>query len=293
MNGLLIVNKPSGPTSHDIVNKIRKWSGERRVGHTGTLDPLASGVLVLCLGPTTRISEYLTASNKRYEAVVRFGQTTDTYDRQGRVLSTRAVRLTPEEIAFALEKFRGTITQTPPAYSAVQVGGRRAYEMARRGERLDIKPRTTTIHLLAMVSWQPPNLTLDIACSAGTYIRSLANDLGEALGCGAHVTRLTRTAAGRFTLRDSHPLPELEAALRAGRAGRYIRPAGDALTDWPAVNLDPESANRISHGNPVPMADPRLTGLARAYSPSGEMIAIVEADPAAREWKPKKVLITA
>lgn len=291
MNGLLIVNKPVGPTSHDIVYKVRKWSGERRVGHTGTLDPLANGVLIICLGTATRISEYLLHSDKRYEAVVRLGQTTATYDSTSRVLQQKPVNIGVDQIESALAPFRGVINQTPPAFSAVQVAGRRAYDMARQGEDVELKPRTVTIRTLEVVKWTSPDLTIDIQCSSGTYIRSIAHDLGQALGCGGHIVGLTRTATGRFTLADAHPLSELQN-LRPVQFLKLLRPTDHALLDWPEVRLDAEAANRIQHGNPVPLT-PGATGLGRAYDPRGRLVALVEADPVNNEWKPKKVLITA
>lgn len=292
MNGLLIVNKPVGPTSHDIVYRVRKWSGERRVGHTGTLDPLASGVLIICLGTATRISEYILHSDKRYTAVVRLGQTTATFDSQGAILEQKEVNLSREQIDEALNKFRGTIEQTPPAYSAIQVGGKRAYEMARDGEEVELKARTVTIHSLDVVSWKSPDLTLDIHCSSGTYIRSIANDLGQALGVGGHIVGLTRTATGPFTLEDAHELNDLQN-LRPLSFLQLMRPTDDALLEWPEVKLDADGANRIQHGNPVPLTGGYTEGLGRAYDPRGRLVAIVEVDLEHNEWKPKKVLITA
>lgn len=292
MNGLLIVNKPVGPTSHDIVYKVRKWSGERRVGHTGTLDPLASGVLIICLGTATRISEYILHSDKRYTAVVRLGQSTATYDSQGAILEQRPVNLTLSQIETALGAFRGTINQTPPSYSAIQVGGRRAYDLAREGEDVELKPRTVTIHELRIVAWKEPDLTIDIHCSSGTYIRSIANDLGQSLGCGGHIAGLTRTATGPFTLADAHDLEELQNLRPLGFL-QLMRPTDDALLQWPEVRLDVEGANRIQHGNPVPLSGGHTAGLGRAYDPRGRLVAIVEVDLEHNEWKPKKVLITA
>jgi tRNA pseudouridine55 synthase len=291
MNGLLIVNKPVGPTSHDIVYKVRKWSGERRVGHTGTLDPLASGVLIVCLGTATRISEYLLHADKRYMAVIRLGQTTATYDSGSRVIDQRPVNLSTEEVEAALAQFRGTITQTPPSYSAIQVAGKRAYDMARQGEEVELKPRTVTIHELKVTEWASPDLTIDILSSSGTYIRSIANDLGQALGCGGHIVGLTRTATGPFTIAESHPLADLQN-LKPLQFLKLLRRTDEALLQWPEIRLDAEGANRIQHGNPVPLT-PGGEGLGRAYDPRGRLIAIIEADPANNEWKPKKVLITA
>lgn len=309
MNGLLIVHKPTGPTSHDVVYKIRKWSGERRVGHTGTLDPLASGVLILCLGPATRLSEYLLGGDKQYRAVVRFGQTTDTYDSEGDVVEQHAVNLSAADIEAALNHFRGPIQQTPPAFSAVQIQGRRAYDLARKGETPDLTPRAVTIHALAVCDWRSPDLTLDVACSAGTYIRSLAHDLGRGLGCGGHLVGLTRTTASGFTLAEAHSLDHIQSTCKAGRGGDLLRPADCALGHWPEVRLDAAEANRLQHGNPVTMhpsfvvtasavptaAEAAITSavLGRAYDPHGNFIAVVEADPTRRQWKPKKVLTPA
>jgi tRNA pseudouridine55 synthase len=309
MNGLLVVNKPTGPTSHDVVYKIRKWSGERRAGHTGTLDPLASGVLVVCLGIATRISEYLIGGDKQYRALIRFGQTTDTYDTEGEVINQHPVELTLSDIEAALEGFRGPIRQIPPAFSAVQINGRRAYDLARKGQRPDLTPRTVTIHALSICDWRPPDLTLDVTCSAGTYIRSLAHDLGERLGCGGHLAGLTRTAASGFTLAEAHTLDHIQAAFKAGHGAELIRPADCALSHWPEVRLDAASADRLQHGHPAPFvvtgvmttsavplaAEAATTNLllGRAYDPRGNFIAIVEADSATQQWKPKKVLIHA
>lgn len=292
MNGLLIVNKPVGPTSHDIVYKVRKWSGERRVGHTGTLDPLASGVLIICLGTATRISEYILHSDKRYTATVRLGQTTATYDSQGAILEQKPVDLAREQIESALSQYRGTITQKPPAYSAIQVGGKRAYEMARDGEEVDLKARTITIHSLNLVSWTEPDLTLDITCSSGTYIRSIAHDLGQDLGCGGHIAGLIRTATGPFSLDDAHDLSDLQNLRPLGFI-QLMRPTDDALLMWPEVHLDVAGATRIQHGNPVPLTPGQTSGLGRAYDPRGRLVAIVEVDLPNNEWKAKKVLITA
>lgn len=261
------------------------------MGHTGTLDPLASGVLIICLGTATRISEYLLHADKRYTAVIRLGQTTATYDSGSRVIDQQPVDLTAEQIDAALAQFRGTITQTPPNYSAVQVAGKRAYDMARQGEEMELKPRTVTIHELNITEWKSPDLTIDIFCSSGTYIRSIAHDLGQAVGCGGHIVGLTRTATGPFTIADAHPLSELQN-MKPLQFLKLLRRTDEALMQWPEIRLDAEGANRIQHGNPVPLT-PGGTGLGRAYDPRGRLIAIIEADPANNEWKPKKVLITA
>lgn len=296
MNGLLIVNKPVGPTSHDIVYRIRKWSGERRVGHTGTLDPLASGVLVICLGTATRISEYVLHSDKRYTAVIRLGQTTATYDSQGRVVDQRPVDLTQDQIEPALAAFRGEITQTPPAYSAVQVGGRRAYDMARQGEEVELAPRKIQVHHLEVLEWAPPEVVVDVHCSSGTYVRSLANDMGNALGTGAYLVGLRRTKSGRFSLRDATPLRKLQEAFQAGNWYQFLIPAAEALTDVPAVELNPDDVEEVRHGHRakaapgVPQPD-----LVRGVSAAGELIALMlpaTGEDGSPEWQPKKVFFT-
>jgi tRNA pseudouridine55 synthase len=285
LNGLLVVNKPVGPTSHDIVYRIRKWSNERRVGHTGTLDPLASGVLIICLGPATRVSEYLLGSDKKYQAIIRLGQSTDTYDSQGTFTSYADVNLTQEQVESALTKFRGAIMQTPPAFSAIQVNGKRAYESAREGEPMDLQPREITVHSLELVSWKSPDLV---------YIRSLANDIGKELGTGGHIASLMRTATSHFTLKDAHSLNDIETAFREGKGGALVVPTDRALLDWQEVKLDADGAKKIMHGNPAPITMPVIgTGSGRAYDPQGRLVALVQADTTTNEWKPKKVLITA
>ncbi len=209
ISGVLVVDKPIGLTSHDVVQIIRKGTNIRRAGHTGTLDPRASGVLVILVGPAVRLSEYVSASDKRYQAVVRLGQSTDTYDADGRVVSTSPVNITEDEFANALKQFIGEIEQVPPPYSAVKVKGKKAYEMAREGEEVELLPRKIQVYNLDLLEWAPPDAVIDVYCSSGTYVRSLAHDLGEGLGCGAHLVGLRRTKSGRFTLRDAVPLRKL------------------------------------------------------------------------------------
>jgi len=203
ISGVLVVDKPVGLTSHEVVQIIRRGTNIRRAGHTGTLDPRASGVLVILLGPAVRLSEYVSASDKRYQAVLQLGTTTDTYDADGRVLTTNPVEISEQQFETALQSFIGEIEQVPPPYSAVKIKGRKAYEMAREGEEVDLQPRRITVYSLELLEWAPPEAVIDVYCSSGTYIRSLANDLGKMLGCGAHLVGLRRTKSGRFTLRDA------------------------------------------------------------------------------------------
>ena len=207
ISGALVVDKPVGMTSHDVVQAIRNGTGLRRAGHTGTLDPRASGVLVILVGPAVRLSEYVSASDKRYQAIIRLGGSTDTFDAEGKVtLSNDPLNVTEAQFEEALATFVGEIEQTPPPYSAVKVQGRKAYEMARNGEEVDLEPRKITVHHLEVLEWTPPEVVIDVHCSSGTYVRSLANDLGIKLGCGAYLVGLRRTKSGRISLRDSVPL---------------------------------------------------------------------------------------
>jgi len=217
VSGVLVVDKPVGLTSHDVVQIIRRGTNIRRAGHTGTLDPRASGVLVILIGPAVRLSEYVSASDKRYQATIRLGSSTDTYDAEGEVTSSASVEnITEERFADILQQFVGEISQTPPPYSAVKVQGRKAYEMAREGEEVNLEPRTIQVYSLELLEWAPPEVVIDVFCSSGTYVRSLANDLGKALGCGAHLVGLRRTKSGRFTLRDAVPLRRLQESFVAG-----------------------------------------------------------------------------
>jgi tRNA pseudouridine55 synthase len=289
-SGLILVDKPSGPTSHDVVMAARRGTGEKRVGHTGTLDPLATGLLILCVGAATRLSDFLRGKDKRYVARVRLGQSTDTYDAHG---YARAVsRAIPERAAVerALAKFRGRIEQKPPAFSAVKRGGRKAYEYARAGEDIELEARVIEIYSLELVEWKPPEFTLDVFCSSGTYIRSLAHDLGQALKCGAHITGLRRTASGPLDVRQAVTFDALKQAFRVGDWQRYLLPMDLAVSDWPEVNLTDEAAARIQHGQPVPLEE-HAEDRARAYNPAGELIALLEADPQNGLWRPHKVLL--
>jgi tRNA pseudouridine55 synthase len=288
--GLFIVDKPVGPTSHKIVSMVRQGTGVRKVGHAGTLDPRASGVLVLCVGPATRLSEYLSTSEKRYEAVVRFGSSTETYDAEGDVVRQSDSAPTLEEIEAMLPEFRGDIQQIPPPYSAIKVEGRKAYELARAGEEVDLEPRDVTVTRLEVLDYQPPDVVLDVECSAGTYIRSLAHDLGDRLGMGAHLADLRRTKAGPFDTEDAVPLPKLEVGFLTGKWEQYMRPAADALPDFPMVHLDEEAYDLVRNGRRIP-AEPGAEGLARAIGPNGELVAVLEAVPEENEWHPSKVFI--
>jgi len=293
ISGVLVVDKPIGMTSHDVVQVIRRGTNIRRAGHTGTLDPRASGVLVVLIGPAVRLSEYVSASDKRYQAIVHLGQTTDTYDADGRITSTSPVNVTEEQFTSALEKFIGEIEQVPPPYSAIKIKGRKAYEMARNGEDIDLQPRRITVYNLELLEWAPPEAVIDVYCSSGTYVRSLAHDMGEMLGCGAHLVGLRRTKSGRFTLRDAVPLPKLNEAFQAGNWYQYLIPAAEALTDWPAIELSQAQIDVVRHGNRLPVFEDHPTGSqARGISEQGELVALLEFDEDTKEWQPRKVFFS-
>lgn len=288
LHGLLLVDKPRGPSSHDVVARVRRISGEARIGHTGTLDPLASGLLVLCLGRATRLSEYLLGHDKRYLAQVQLGQSTTTYDAEGPITLERPVLATHADVAAALQTFLGTIRQAPPAYSAVKVGGQPAYKLARSGRPADLAARPVTIYTIELIEYVSPRATMLVHCSAGTYIRSLAHDLGQLLGCGAHLADLKRTAAGPFLLTDAHTVDHLDREFTAGAGAQLLQPADAGLQMWPKLDLDSAAAARVMHGQTV--AAEAVHGVARAYNPAGSLIAIMEADAAGTHWVPRKVL---
>ncbi len=288
ISGVLVVDKPVGLTSHDVVQIIRNGTNIRRAGHTGTLDPRASGVLVVLLGPAVRLSEYVSASDKRYQAVLRLGTRTDTYDAEGTVLESSPVNITEEQFKESLAKFVGEIEQVPPPYSAIKVQGRRSYDLARSGEEVELAPRKINVYNLELLEWATPEAVIDVYCSSGTYVRSLAHDVGEDLGCGAHLIGLRRTKSGRFSLRDAVPLSKLRDAFDKGNWYQYLIPAAEALSEWPAVELTSQEVDAIRHGNRIP-ADASIGNQARGVSEQGELVALMELVAESNEWKPKKV----
>jgi len=288
--GLLIVDKPVGPTSHQVVNVVRRGTGIQKVGHAGTLDPRASGVLILCLGQATRLSEFLSTASKRYQAVIRFGSATDTYDADGEVLHQTGNAPTRKEIEEILPEFMGEIDQVPPPFSAIKIGGAKSYELAREGKKVDLGPRQVIIYDLKFISYKPPDLALEIECSAGTYIRSLAYDLGERVSTGAHLAALRRIKSGPFTIDDAIPFPKLEVGFLVDKWEKYIVPAVDALPDLPVVKVNQEDLDHVKFGHQI-SANPGSSGLARAVSKDGELVAILEAVEDGTLWHPRKVFL--
>lgn len=290
VSGILNINKPAGMTSHDVVMHVRRLTGERKVGHSGTLDPMATGVLLICLGQATRVTEYLMLGRKQYRAVVRFGISTDTYDAEGTVTQTvESFRLSQGQIADALAAFQGVIQQVPPPYSAIRHKGKRMYELARRGIPVQVPPRTVEIDKIELVTWEAPCLTLDVTCSPGTYIRSLAYDLGQRLTVGGHLAALTRLASGSWQLQDACTLNDLSEAIEEGSWFHLLHPLDAALRDFERVDLSPDLVRRVSQGQAIPLDHPPKTPLARAYAPDDSLVAILQPSHDPELWHPRKV----
>ena len=288
-DGVLVVDKPEGPTSHDVVTLTRRVLGVSRIGHTGTLDPLATGVLPLVVGRATRLAQFLTASDKSYEATIAFGRTTDTYDAKGREVSTCPRRPTIDELAAAVDTFRGEFAQTPPAYSAKNIDGERSYELARKHVRrggTSVPPArpqavTVTARQLDVRSFDGETVRLSMQVTAGFYVRSLAHDLGEALGCGAVLIALRRTRSGEFGLGPAVPLAEVLQSSREQLAAKLV-PMSALLTDLPSATLRGQAnLERLKNGVEVGPADVvaplgELPPLVRLLGPEGQLVGLAK-----------------
>lgn len=299
-SGILNLDKPRGPTSHDIVDRVRERTRVRRVGHAGTLDPLASGVLVVCVGRrATRVAQYLMGERKVYRADVRLGITTDTYDGEGEVIAEAPVEVSRRQVEAALTRFEGPIEQIPPMFSALKHKGKPLYRLARRGVEVEREPRRVVIDRLELTAWEPPTCTLEMACSAGTYVRVLVHDLGQALGCGAYVTDLIRLASGIFRLEDAITLETLARAASEGRWPEFLCPVDEALADlFPALHLDADAARRLCSGQAIPnhelgaaALDLQGAELVRTYGPGEAFLALAAYDPEGDVWRPRKVFL--
>lgn len=271
MDGVVVVDKPAGMTSHDVVDRIRKTLGTKKVGHGGTLDPDATGVLIIGVGRATRFLSYSQAARKTYEALIRFGRSTTTQDASGEVVRERAAALRREDVEGALKGFIGSIEQVPPMVSAVKVGGERLYRKARRGEDVERAARRVTIYEAQVrgfraIEGDPPAAEADVsvACSAGTYVRTLAHDLGEALGCGAHLAALRRTASGGFTAAEAVALDAVSP--------EHLQPLVEAVRDLPRVEVDEEAARRVMSGRPLETDDADAPEV--AVTSGGELLAV-------------------
>jgi tRNA pseudouridine55 synthase len=291
IDGVLLLNKPRGISSNGALQRVKRLFQAQKAGHTGTLDPLACGLLPICLGDATKFGGELLESDKRYLAVVRFGQTTATGDSEGPVLEDRPVNFSESDLKTALERFRGEITQIPPMYSALKHQGKPLYELARKGETVARAARHVMIHSLDLVSFEPPLARLDVLCSKGTYIRTLAEDLGQALGCGAHLAGLERTGIGPYGIGDSVQLDVLEQVPTESRDS-LLKAMDSLVRHWPAVNLSEECARRFTFGQAISRNDlPEYAssgasnlesqggGLMRVYAEDGAFLGLGEVDP--------------
>ena len=281
MDGAIVVNKQEDWTSHDVVSKARRIVGDRRVGHLGTLDPIATGVLPLVIGRATRLAQFYTRSDKIYEALIRFGFSTDTYDRSGLPASPRTEpSIDIGDLERLLDNFRGEIMQTPPPVSAKKVDGVRAYTLARRQMPVELAPAPIEIYELTLLELRGAEARIRARCSGGTYLRSIAHDLGQSMGCGAHLADLRRIASGEFTIEQAHTIPDLQQLALNGRLSEALVPAASMLPDFPTVYVESLTAGQIRQGRNFPVSPFRVgpgSRYVKAVSSDGELIAIGEA----------------
>jgi tRNA pseudouridine55 synthase len=307
VDGILNINKPQGMTSFGTVAAVRRLTGQRRVGHTGTLDPEATGVLPICLGKGTRITEFLTDSTKVYRAEIELGRATDTYDASGRTTQRGDPSgISREQTEAALSEFQGLIQQTPPMYSAVKHRGRRLYELARAGIEVERPSRPVRIDCVELTDWQPPLATIEVVCGKGTYIRSLAHDLGQVLGCGATLKSLVRLRCGIFDIRDAVTLTQLEDAARHGYWHKLVYPIDTVFLDRAAAVVNEATERQVRNGQSLSLGSQtggretaRLTGRSSAGSPSqnlcrvygldGYFLGVLRFHPESHQWHPEKV----
>lgn len=279
LNGLLLIDKSQGWTSHDAVAKARGLTGQRRIGHSGTLDPMATGLLVLCLGMATRLVEYISGHAKRYEGVITLGATTDTDDAEGTVVARAPVPALEDAVLRAIERaFSGVLQQVPPAYSAIKTDGQRAYAVARRGGTVDLPARPVTVNRLELAQIDEASLSIAVDCGPGTYIRSLARDIGAALGCGGHLSALRRTAVAHFDVRDAVTIAELALATEAGLAADLLIPADEGMIDAGAAVVSDEHALAIGHGLRFAVEAARTGQGIRVYDGAGTFLAVASVD---------------
>ena len=273
MNGIVIVDKPQGWTSQDVTARLRRVYATRRIGHGGTLDPMATGVLPVFVGRATRGVEFFEHAEKTYETLLLLGRTTDTQDVTGATLAEKPVHLSPADIEKVLPRFRGDILQVPPMYSALKVNGKKLYELARKGQEVERQPRPITVFELTNLGFDGTRLRLRVKCSKGTYIRTLCQDIGEALGCGGCMEALRRVRAGEYGIEDAVPLEQL---LESETPERYLRSLDTMFAHCPAVTLTPNQEKRCRNGNPF--SSPLPQGTYRAYSQSGEFLMLARVE---------------
>ena len=273
MNGIVIVDKPQDWTSQDVTARLRRVFNTRRIGHGGTLDPMATGVLPVFVGRATRGVEFFEHAEKTYETVLRLGLTTDTEDISGTVLSEQDAFVTGEQLEAVLQKFRGEIMQVPPMYSALKINGQKLVDLARKGREVERQPRPITIHELTLLGMEADGIRLRVRCSKGTYIRTLCKDIGEALGCGGCMAALRRVQAGEYTIEESVPLQTL---LETEDPGQYLRPVDSMFRNYPAVTLTEKQELRCRNGNSFSLNLPN--GTYRAYGKDGEFLMLAKVD---------------
>jgi tRNA pseudouridine55 synthase len=307
MNGILNINKPKDRTSFSIVAMVRQLSGEKRVGHAGTLDPAATGVLPVCLGQGTRVIEFLVATTKTYLAEIELGVATDTYDASGKITQRGDYSgIGREQLESVLTSYCGLIKQTPPMYSAVKYQGKPLYQLARAGIEVKRESRLTEIYDLKLTDWQPPLFTVEVVCGKGTYIRSLAHDLGQTLGCGANLKSLVRLRCGLFDIKNAISLPQLEDAFRYGYWQQFIHPIDIVLLHWSAMVVSDTTGIAIRNGCPLssenhlkkagyleqqPPVSKSEENRCRVYNPDGCFLGVLRFNPEREQWQPEKLLL--
>jgi tRNA pseudouridine55 synthase len=265
VHGVLLLDKPAGLTSNDALQKAKRLLNACKAGHTGSLDPIATGLLPLCFGDATRLSQFLLDSDKRYWTVFRLGASTTTYDSEGDVTSTRPVDCRVADVEKLLPRFRGAISQIPPMYSAIKMGGQPLYKLARAGQEVEREPRNIVVRELKLLALEGERLTLEIHCSKGTYVRTLAHDIGEALGCGAHVVELRRLGVGGLDVRQAVSIAELESLATPEERARKLLPLDAMLSGYPDVHLTALAAHYLRQGQPISLQHGRQPGWVRLY----------------------------
>lgn len=275
LNGIMLIDKPCDWTSHDVVGKLRGILHERRIGHSGTLDPMATGLLVVFVGRVTRAVEFAEADSKEYIAGLRLGISTDTQDITGNTLKSSNSLPSKAELEQALSAFKGEISQIPPMYSAIKVGGRKLYELARRGESVERKPRRVTIDKLDIIGENESDYVLDVVCSKGTYIRTLCNDIGDTLGCGGCMSSLRRVKAGAFSIEKAHTIDEIQAAADNGGLDEIIIPVDRLFSAYPELTVRDTAEKKLRNGNVIKLAAPN--GTYRVYTETGGFLLLGEA----------------
>lgn len=289
ISGILNINKPAGITSHDVVDQVRGLIGIRKVGHAGTLDPMATGVLLICIGQATRLAEYLMKGQKVYRATVLFGQTTDTYDADGEIVSeVDPSILTEAAVNHAFLSFVGRVCQVPPPFSAIKKGGIPLYKLAREGVAVESKPRIVHIDVIKLIEWNSPEAVVEVICRSGTYIRSLAHDVGQALEVGAHLAELVRVASGEWHIKDAVSLQTLTQVVANGTLDTVLHPKERALTVLPQVILSDREVQAVRFGQSIIHPSPPDASVVVGYDTAGKLVAIFNPQETG-ELKPKKV----